>query len=81
MERSHVGAVAGETGLLHNISRAIENGLQELRVVIGIVFQVGILNDDELPCCVQKTRPQGCTFALVSFVIKHFEVLPLKLAQ
>jgi hypothetical protein len=48
-EVEHSPRRAGETRSVDDIAAAIENRLEELSVVVGIVLEVGVLDEDDIP--------------------------------
>jgi len=48
-----------------HVGLIVENGLDEERIFVGIVFQVGILNDDNVASGKLETFFEGTAFALI----------------
>ena len=54
-----------------HIRVSIENRFQKRRDVLRVVFEIGILNDDDFTGCLLERRPQGRAFALIVTVAKR----------
>src|SRR5262249_15607191 len=56
-------SAAQKAGTVNDIGFALEQGLQKGGIFGGIVFQVGILNDDEVTRSFSDAAAQGSTFS------------------
>src|SRR5258706_13731604 len=65
---------AEETGAEDYIGAAIEDGFEELAVVARIIFEVGVLDEDDVSGDFGKATAEGCTFALILHLEKDAEV-------
>lgn len=63
-----VGAAAEEAGAVDDIGAAFEDGLEESGVVVGVVFEVGILDEDDIAGGFGEAGVEGGAFALVVVV-------------
>lgn len=61
-------AVSEETAAVHDIGPALNDRLQELRVFVGVVFQVGVLYDHDVAGCLSEAGAQCRALALVHVV-------------
>lgn len=64
-EKDPMRVAAHKSGAVHDIRIARENGLQQYIVFLGIVFQIGILDQDIIPARVLDPCMHGRTLALV----------------
>jgi len=55
----HAVAVADEGGSRNHVGPAVEDGLYETRVLGGVVFQVGVLHDDDVAAGLAEALAQG----------------------
>src|SRR5882724_2443986 len=65
---------AEETGAEDYIGAAIEDGFEELAVVARIIFEVGVLDEDDVSGDFGEATAEGCTFALILHLEKDAEV-------
>src|SRR5262249_21331193 len=61
--------VANEARTENDIGTTVENGLNEPRILGGIVFEVGVLDDDDVTGRFLEAAPKGGAFALICFLI------------
>src|SRR6266542_2481942 len=52
----------------HHVGFAVEDGFEHARILCGIVFQIGVLNQHDRGCHFGKTRAQCGPFSLISCV-------------
>lgn len=57
-----------------HIGTAIQDGLDQSGILIGVVFKIGILNNDQIALARRKPRAQGRALALVMLVQKDGNV-------
>ena len=67
-----VGVSAGETGAEHDVGLAVDNGFEEARVLVGVVFEVGVLDDDSVAGGGGDAGAECGPFALVDVVVDDF---------
>ncbi len=58
-------AGARKAGAVNDIRDTVEQGLEKLRVVGGIIFRIGILEQDEIACAVGNARTDGGAFSCI----------------
>src|SRR5262245_19241504 len=63
-----------EAAAIHDVRVAFDNRLQKRAVVARIVFEVGILNDDDITGGGEKTGLNRAAFSLVFLVQHDFEI-------
>lgn len=57
-----------KAGAVDNIGLALENGGEQFRVILGVIFQVCILDQQDITGSGRNARPQCRPFALVDSV-------------
>jgi hypothetical protein len=76
-----VGA-AHESRAVHGVRPPLEDRLEQLRKLEGIVFEVGVLNRDHVSRCRLETRPERCTLSAIPHVedetVDHARLLELR---
>ena len=55
---------------VHYIGLALKNRLNQLRILLRVIFQVGVLDYDHVAGCLPETGTEGCTLSLVSLMKK-----------
>ncbi len=68
VQRHHVLALAGEAAAVHDACLPSQNRLEQAGPIVGIVFEVAILNQDEVAARPGQSGADGCAFALVHLV-------------
>ena len=63
---------AREAGAENNVGFAIDDGFEEARVFLRVVFEVGVLDDDGVAGGGRDAAAQGGAFALVDLVVDDF---------
>ena len=66
--RSAVKAVAE-----NSVGMAFEDGSEEQEIVAGIVFEIGVLNEDDFAGGLREACTNACAFALVLVVKRQFD--------
>jgi hypothetical protein len=56
------------------------DGFHQSWIFARIVFEIGVLDDDDIPGRLPKARPQGCVLPLVDLVM-HQMIYPAPLFQ
>jgi len=64
-----VGFAAGEAGAEDDVGAAVEDGFEEFGVFVGVVFEVGVLDDDGVAGGGGEAGAEGGAFALVDVVV------------
>src|SRR6185503_19505305 len=54
-----------KTRAIHHVCAIVQYRLKQLIVILGIVLEIGILNQDDVPASCFKTSPQGCPLAAI----------------
>ena len=67
-----VGVSARETGAEDDIGLAVDDGFEEARVFVGVVFEVGVLDDDSVAGGGSDAGAERGTFTLVDVVVDDF---------
>ncbi len=67
-----VGIAAGETGAEDDVGFAVDDGFEEARVFVGVVFEIGVLNDNGVARGGGDPGAKGGAFALVDLVVNDF---------
>ena len=65
-----MGVAAHEARAEHDIRFAVEDGLEQLRVFLRVVLEIGVLHDDEITSGGGKAGAQRGPLALVALVIE-----------
>ena len=66
---------AHKAGAENNIGLVVDNRLYNLGDFLRIIFQIGILDDDNISCHGSKSRAQCGTFASVHIMMELNEVI------
>ncbi len=61
--------ISEEAAAVNDVGFAIDDGLEQHGVFSGVVFEVGVLDDDDVACDVCKSGAECSTFAFVDFVV------------
>jgi hypothetical protein len=67
-EEEHAVRPAQKTAAVDDVGPAVQDGLEELRILPGIVFQVGVLDKDDIALGVRESRLQRPSLAGVLLV-------------
>ena len=67
-----VGVSAGETGAEDDVGLAVDDGFEEARVFVGVVFEVGVLDDDSVAGGSGDAGSERGAFALIDVVVDYF---------
>ena len=67
--------VADEARAEDDVGAAVEDGLDEPRILGGVVFPVGILNDDDVAGAVLEAGAQGGALARVLRLLQDADVV------
>src|SRR5437867_6782416 len=70
-----VGTPACEARAINDIRRAILNGLKQARIILGIVLQVGILNDHDVARHLTNSCLYRRTLYLILRLKKNFDLV------
>ena len=65
-----MGSTTQEPRTINDVGLARKNGLQQEWIFLGIVFQVGVLDQDDVPRGRAKASPQSCALALIRVMKK-----------
>src|SRR5579864_1973714 len=73
----HVLSLAGEAASVDNLGLATEHRVQELRPILRVIFEVCVLDEDQVTPRHRQPGPDPCTLALVDVVAEdaHGRVL------
>ena len=52
----------------HYVGKTLQNWLQEPWIVAGVIFEIRVLNEDNVSSGVLKPGAQSCAFALIAFM-------------
>ena len=71
-EKQHaVCLTTGETAAVDHIGAPCKKRAEHARVLRGVVFEVGVLHDDEVGGGLGETSPQRCSLALIVPLMEH----------
>src|SRR5512139_1980934 len=65
---------AQEPGTVDHVRDSSDNGLEKPGILSGIVFQIRVLDYDDIARCLLETPAQGGSLSLVSFLKQDLEV-------
>ena len=65
VQRQHVLALAGEAAAIDHPGLALEDGFEQTGPVVGVVLQIGVLNQHEVTGRGRHPAPDGCALALI----------------
>ena len=74
-----MGLSAHESGTVYHVSLVLKNRIDNVWVFVGIIFQVGILNNQDIAAGGSDTGSQGGAFTGILAMVKHFVDLAGKL--
>ena len=57
-----------EPGAEHNVGAILHNRCKKDRVFVGVILQVGVLNDDHVTRSCLETRAQSCSLAKIALL-------------
>jgi hypothetical protein len=77
-EKNTMRIATDEAGAVNDIGAFIQDGLDQFGIVIGIVFKVSILNDNDVPFSNGETSAERCTFSLVEGVMQDTDIFLLR---
>lgn len=66
-----MGAASQEPGTIDHIRPTLKDRLKEERILLRVVFEVGILYDNHVACRGGNARPKRRTFAEIPFMIEY----------
>src|SRR6185312_15886270 len=69
-EKDAVWVAAGKTRAIDDISMTLDDGIQQPAIFGGVVFEVGVLDDDVIARGQLESAPDGYPFTLVILVME-----------
>jgi len=73
-KQNTVRIAAHEARAVHHVSKAFQHGVEQQIVLLGIVFQISILNNEIVAGRPRNARVQRCALTLVDLVLDILEV-------
>src|SRR5271154_4737218 len=61
----HTLGATKKPGSINDVRSSIHNRLQQLWIIQGVIFEIGILNQHNVAGCFRKSASQSGTFSLI----------------